>query len=292
MLHKVVAEKVNGFIRVYDIFNTSAGYSLLYHFLYNAIHHFGVRRIAFCLLVNDRADGKIAPAVFEAVQRELERRGKGRNRHSGVHLFSGKIKCGQCGSWYGSKVWHSTDKYRQVIWQCNHKFDNDERCSTPHFTDDEIKAYFVSAVNKLLPEKHRIIKAFDTIKSTVLDTSDLDAEKTALEQEMVIISEMMQQSIYENAHVALDQTEYQKRYDGLTERYDKAKARLEEVTAVISDKATRQATIEDFLRELQSLDGLVAEFDPILWVSLVDFITVRSKDDVRVTFKDGTEIRA
>lgn len=232
----------------------------------------------------------ISPAVFEAVQRELERRGKGRNRHSGVHLFSGKIRCGQCGSWYGSKVWHSTDKYRQVIWQCNHKFDNDERCTTPHFTDDEIKAYFVSAVNKLLPEKGRIIKAFDTIKSTVFDTSDLDAEKTALEQEMVVVSEMMQQSIYENARVALDQTEYQKRYDGLTERFGKAKVRLEEVTAAISDKATRQATIEDFLKELQTLDGIITEFDPMPWVSLVDFITVYSKDDVLITFKDGTEI--
>jgi site-specific DNA recombinase len=185
-----------------------------------------------------------------------------------------------------------TDKYRQVIWQCNHKFDNDERCTTPHFTDDEIKAYFVSAVNKLLPEKGRIIKAFDTIKSTVFDTSDLDAEKTALEQEMVVVSEMMQQSIYENARVALDQTEYQKHYDGLTERFGKAKARLEEVTAVISDKANRQATIEDFLRELQLLDGMITEFDPMLWVSLVNFVTVYSKDDVRVTFKDGTEIRA
>ena len=234
----------------------------------------------------------IAPDVFEAVQRELERRSNGRNRHSGVHLFSGKIKCGQCGSWYGSKVWHSTDKYRQVIWQCNHKFDNDERCTTPHFTDDEIKAYFVSAVNKLLPEKHRIIKAFDTIKSTVFDTSDLDAEETALEQEMVVVSDLMQKSIFENAHIALDQTKYQKRYDALTERYDKAKTRLEEVAAAISDKTTRQATIEDFLLELRSLDGLVTEFDPMLWVSLVDFVTVYNKGDVRVTFKDGTEIQA
>jgi site-specific DNA recombinase len=103
--------------------------------------------------------------------------------------------------------------------------------------------------------KDRLIKVFDTIKSTVLDTSDLNAEKTALEQEMVVVSEMMQQSIYENARVALDQTEYQKHYDGLTERFGKAKARLEEVTAAISDKATRQATIEDFLSDLQTQKG-------------------------------------
>jgi hypothetical protein len=31
-------------------------------------------------------------------------------------------------------------------------------------------------------------------------------------------------------------------------------------------------------------------FDERLWCSLVDFITVYSKEDIRVTFKDGTEI--
>ena len=40
------------------------------------------------------------------------------------------------------------------------------------------------------------------------------------------------------------------------------------------------------------MDGMVTEFDPMLWVSLVDFVTVYSKDDVQVTFKDGTEIQA
>lgn len=52
----------------------------------------------------------IQPEVFELVQQELERRKSSRGRHSGVHLFSGKIRCGQCGEWYGSKVWHSNSK--------------------------------------------------------------------------------------------------------------------------------------------------------------------------------------
>ena len=52
----------------------------------------------------------------------------GTNRQSSVGIFSSKIKCGDCGSWYGSKVWHSNDKYRRVIWQCNHKFDGGEKC--------------------------------------------------------------------------------------------------------------------------------------------------------------------
>ena len=27
-----------------------------------------------------------------------------------------KVFCGECGSAYGSKVWHSTDKYCRIVW--------------------------------------------------------------------------------------------------------------------------------------------------------------------------------
>jgi site-specific DNA recombinase len=97
----------------------------------------------------------IAPDVFERFSVSLSGAAKAETGTAASTFSPGKSRCGQCGSWYGSKVWHSTDKYRQVIWQCNHKFDNDERCATPHLTDDEIKAFFISAVNKLLPEKDR-----------------------------------------------------------------------------------------------------------------------------------------
>lgn len=41
------------------------------------------------------------------------------------------IKCSECGNWYGSKVWHSQDKYHRMIFQCNRKFKNDKKCRTP-----------------------------------------------------------------------------------------------------------------------------------------------------------------
>lgn len=233
----------------------------------------------------------IAPEVFEMVQRELERRGKGRGSHSGVHLFSCRIQCGQCGNWYGSKVWHSTSKYRRTIWRCNHKFNKDENCTTPHLTDEEIQGYYISALRKLLADKDEIIAAFELAKDAAFDLSALTAERNELQNELLVVSELMQQSMYENAHVALDQADYQKCYGSLTERFDKAKARLEEVKEIIRDKQTRQATIEAFLDELNRLDG-VSKFQPTLWYGLADYMTVYSKDDVRVRFKDGAEIKA
>ena len=56
----------------------------------------------------------IDPRTFERVQAELERRNQGDGRYSGVGIFASNVKCGECGGWYGSKVWHSNDKY--VIW--------------------------------------------------------------------------------------------------------------------------------------------------------------------------------
>lgn len=59
-------------------------------------------------------------------------------------------------------------------------------------------------------------------------------------------------------------------------------------------KAGRQAKkeqIERFLDGLERQDGVVTEFDEDQWYSLIDFITVFNKDDVRFTFKDSTEIK-
>jgi hypothetical protein len=90
----------------------------------------------------------------------------------------------------------------------------------------------------------------------------------------------------ENAHLALDQEEYQERYNGLVDRFDLAKARHAAITEKITDKQTRFGTMNDFLNALRKQEDLITEFDAELWCSLVDFGTVYDKDDVRFTFKN------
>ena len=242
--------------------------------------------------VEDNHEAIIDPDTFEMVHREMEKRGKGRKYHSGVHTFSSKIRCGECGSWYGSKVWHSNSKYRKVIWQCNHKFDGDKHCSTPHLTDDIIQQAFLSAANKLLATKDTVIADGREMMALLFDTTDLEREQEELQQETQVVSDMVQQCIYENAHVALDQTEYQKRYDGLTERFEKAKARLDAVTAIIHQMQTQRASIEDFLKAFAAMPDELTEFTLESWHWLVDYGTVYSADDIRFTFKNGQEVKA
>ena len=98
-------------------------------------------------------------------------------------------------------------------------------------------------------------------------------------------------SIKENAHVALDQAEYQKRYDALVVRFDKAKARHTEVTDLIAERMARKHQIEAYLKNLRSREPLT-EFRETNWLAMVDYIIVHNKKDIRVTFKDGAEIKA
>ncbi len=233
----------------------------------------------------------ISPDVFEQVQRELVHRKANNGRHSSVHLFSGKIRCGQCGERYGSKTWHSTSKYRRVVWQCNHKFDGDEKFTTPHLTDEDIKSLFISAVNQLIGQKETITAALTVSLDVAFDLTNLKAEQVELESEMAVVYDLIEKCIYENAHTVLDKEEYQKRYDGLTARFDATKTRLEAVEDVIHSKQSRRAKIEAFLEALANTE-LVGTFDIALWCGLVDVVTVHRKDDVRFTFKNGQEIKA
>jgi len=241
--------------------------------------------------VENSHEAIIEPLVFEMVQQEMARRQTGKNRHSGVGMFSSRVKCGDCGGWYGSKVWHSNSKYRRTIWQCNRKFENDQKCSTPHFDEDSLKRLFVSALGKLLADKDEIIANFTEVREMLFSTATLDTEAKQLQGELAVVTELIQKCIEENACVAIDQQEYQERYDALVGRFNTAKARLDEVQGLISDKRSRSKAMEAFTAELVAQDGLITDFDERLWYSLVDFVTVYNENDVRFTFKNGAEIQ-
>ena len=233
----------------------------------------------------------IEPRVFDMVQAELARRTKGGSRYSGVSIFSNKIKCADCGGWYGSKVWHSTDRYRKVIYRCNRKYSGG-KCQTPHVTEEEVKAAFISAFNQLVTEKKEIIANTEIIRRTLCVTDALEEEKRRLEDEMSVLVEMTQSTVAENARIAQDQTEYQKRYNGLVKRYDAAKARYDEVTAAISAKEAQGERLGDFIRVLKARDGAISDFDGSLWSSMTEFVMVGMDKEITVTFRDGTEIQA
>lgn len=237
-------------------------------------------------------DAIIDPETFELVQQEMARRMNKCGHYSGVDIFSSRIICGECGSYYGAKVWHSNSKYRRVIYRCNHKYQEGKTCETPHIAEEEIKQWFVSALNKLLDCKDEVIGNLEAMEHLLFDTTELKKDRTRLEAEMELVGELIQRAISENAQVAQDQQAYRIRFDELSERYEKTKQQCDGVVSQIADKASRRAAMRQFTSTLKKQTALATEFDPTLWGVLLDHVTIHAKDDVRFTLKDGTEMRA
>ena len=100
--------------------------------------------------------------------------------------------------------------------------------------------------------------------------------------------EITQNCIAENARIAQDQGEYQKRYNGLVERYEKAKARFDEVTDTIAQRSAKGERLAGFIRTLEAQGEPVAEFDERLWGAMVDYVTVGVDGSMMVVFRDRT----
>lgn len=232
----------------------------------------------------------IDPVVFEMVQREMERRTREGGRYSGMSIFLGKIRCGACGGSFGAKVWHSRDKYRRIIYRCNNKYDG-QKCRTPHVTEEEIKAAFVTAFNQLVTEREEIIESARLVRQTLCNTTALTEEKGRLQQKLSVLVEMIENCVRENARIAQNQEEYQRSYEGLVVRYDVAKARFDEVLETISAKEAQSEQLAVFIKRLKNRTDPVAEFDSQLWAGMVECVTVGVDKGLTVVFRDGTEVR-
>ena len=158
-------------------------------------------------------------------------------------------------------------------------------------TENEIKDAFVQAVNQLIGNKEEILNNIVVLKQRLTDIGSLEKERDALELDLNMLADKVQQLIAENARVAQNHDDYDRNYNELVSRYEAAKTQYDKTCEAIQYRKARSRQMDSFIKELRNQD-LIKEFDARLWGSLVDFITVYSKDDIRVTFKDGTEIRA
>jgi hypothetical protein len=231
----------------------------------------------------------IEPDEFDAVQVEMERR-KGLGRPSGCNSpFSAKIVCGDCGGFYGSKVWGSNSKYLRVIWRCNEKYKSDKHCQTPHITEDDVKQRFLAAFNILMGNRDELLTSCRLSQSLLCDCSEIDAELEELRREIEVVTELSKKAIYENARVAGSQDEWSERNNSYLERYRKATERVTELEKLKCERQNKSLMLETFIKGIESRPLVLDEFDDKLWLVAVEKVKVMPDGRLVFNFKDGTE---
>lgn len=239
--------------------------------------------------IKDSHDAIVSPETFELVQKEIQRRCARGGRYYDSP-FTGKIICGECGAYYGHRVWHSTSPFRKYIWLCNEKYAHGTPCASPKIEEPEIESAFLIAANRILKQRDCFTKEYmDAFLPMIGDTSHLEMRIVLLNEEFNMFVKQIEQLVEENAHKAQDQDEYAKRFALLNERIQQKKA---EITVAEEEKANlliRKENARIYIEGLNALASPLKKFDVVVWHKLVDHAKIMPNKIIIFHMRDGHE---
>jgi len=103
-------------------------------------------------------------------------------------------------------------------------------------------------------------------------------------------SALQSQDKPQNAASAIDQTEYNTRYNSLVERYEKQKERIERLQAEKDERDLKADVLSGFMFEIMELPDMDIAFSEKRFGKTVDHITVFNDGRLIFTFFVGKEI--
>ncbi len=211
--------------------------------------------------------------VFDLVQIEIVRRKSLKGQYSGSGCFASRIVCGDCSHFYGSKVWHSNDSYRKVIWRCNHKYNGQQKCTSPHVTQETLECTFEEVMCRMIAQREHVIAACRLAVKEVLDADDLRIEQEGLEEKLLLLNERIRRLVNDNARTEVDQEAYRRGYDALSAQYKQATDRIQEIDEELRSREARKRQIALFLQMFEKQEADV-EFDAVAFVAMVEQVIV------------------
>ena len=227
----------------------------------------------------------ISSEIFDLAQMELEWRKSLNGSYSGKSCFASRVVCGDCGAFYGSKVWHSTDAYRRVIWRCNGKYIGEKKCSMPYVTQEELEKAFVSVMQRVIREKEAITAACrETLEG--INTAELDAKVAQLENEANSVAERLRGLVEDNARVCKNQMEYQREYDALVAEYDRINSQIQAMENQNRNRERAKRKLEIFLGYLEKAEACEA-FEPYTFATMVEKVVVGRDGRLEFFFRSG-----
>ncbi len=226
----------------------------------------------------------IEPVEWELVQAEIERRKNAGQDYRYTGVFSSRVFCGECGCCFGSKVWHSTEKYRKVIYRCNHKYDEGkEKCATPFVDENILKNGFVKAYGQLFTDNTNLITDLKSMQKILDKSKPLQAEIDETNNRMLVIKAML-----ESDNDVLNDAAQIQLYAGLEDEFNALGQKLDSLQHKLKSDKMRSAEISKIIQTVKKGKG--NRWDENLFLVTVDRITVTANRELVFRFKFGKEI--
>ena len=197
--------------------------------------------------------------------------------------FSRMVFCEHCGGLYGAKTWHSTSKYKRVVWKCNQRYEVEHPGKTPTITDEQLQAAWIDALAELV--KRRNLIDWEELQTMLADTTEVEAELMVLQGELEVVTELMTRAIEDNKVSVQNQDEYWARYNQLEERYTKTTTKLTAAQELLTRRQACGIELNRMRKAIKGLNPDALEWDEALFHLITEKIVITTRGQIKVDLK-------
>lgn len=238
----------------------------------------------------DHHEALVSREDYELANKLLDRNGlekgikAGDSKYQNRYVFTKKIICGECGSYWKRK---SFSKY--YGYNCSTHLKDISACSMLSIREDKLKTAFATMMNKLTFGRERILRPyaidFERLeKSQYLD--ELNSLNDALEENL----EKRQQIIMLFTKGFIDPAVYEKENDILVNSYEEMVKKKNAIISQVSGGCEQKTSLNELLH-YTAKGEMLTEFDEVLFEKFVDHIIVYSREEVGFVMKCGPTFR-
>lgn len=244
-------------------------------------------------LLENHHEAIISHEAFEKAQLVMEQRGKEKGvvkkegKYRTRYVFSGKITCGECGSHFKRRI-HCSGKKEYIAWCCSKHIEHTSRCSMKFIRDEDIKAAFVTMLNKLTFTCDMILKPFMQglknidEKAYLHKITEIEERIEKNEKQRAVLMELMSKGLLNPGLFTKQNTE-------LLSEFARLASEKKHISFAVSGNATKVDDTQKLIRFCVR-NRMVLKFNDIAFEDFVDGIVVNSRDEIVFKLKCGLSL--
>lgn len=242
--------------------------------------------------VENMHEAIIPKAVFENVQNLMTMDTRTAPTENGVYMFSGLLKCADCGQNMSRRSAHKKDKI-YYYYHCSTFKKHDGSCTSHNISEKRLYSAVLTAIQKqtdLIEDADNIISLMDGLPHSQFGVKSLRKQVLTLNTEIDRYSNLKSKMYIDLQERVITKEEYDDMNERFSEKINAAKSTIREIENKINNKMMvkneNRAWMEDFKKygHMQSLERRVL-------VTLIESIVVYSKDKIEVTYRFQDEIQ-
>ncbi|MNW42731.1 Transposon Tn3 resolvase [compost metagenome] len=249
-------------------------------------------------LIENNHEPIVSKELFEAVQKEKERRAKLKGsvmgdskRYSSKYALSSKVYCGCCGAIFKRRTWNSNNPSKKVVWQCK-TYVNEGKvaCDAKSVDEQVLHSAFVRLFNRMYENKERFMKTLKANIESVFSSKVGQEPLLEIEGQMQQLKSDLKELVNLKLRNQIDETVYDEETNRLSDELNELRQQKLTLEQEHEQKAQLKERVDEIIQLLNSRQDILEQFDDNLFNALVEKITILSPAHFVFTLKSGMSI--